>query len=97
MKCMVECYLFEEPVNITHALEAVASQDDVDGYESDLMVQAADYIRKLERQIKELMDEADIYDVGELKEFVGELKEFEDFCHDGYGDNMETDDDGFRS
>jgi len=90
MKCMVECYLFEEPVNITHALEAVASQDDVDGYESDLMVQAADYIRKLERQIKELMDEADIYD-------VGELKEFEDFCHDGYLDNMETDDDGFRS
>ena len=90
MKYMVECHLFEEPVSITHALEAVASQENHDWPEYDLMVQAADYIRKLERQIKELMDEADIYD-------VEELKEFEDFCHDGYVDNMETDDDGFRS
>lgn len=91
MKYMVECHLFEEPVDITHALEAVASQDDVGVYEYDLMVHAADYIRKLERQIKEFMDKAGIYD-------VRELKEFEDFCHGyGYLDNMETDDDGFRS
>ena len=89
MKYMVECHLFEEPVSITHALEAVASQENHDWPEYDLMVQAADYIRMLEHQVQELIDEED----GDLVE----LKEFEDFCHDGYDEDMETDDDGARS
>ena len=71
MKYMVECHLFEEPVRITHALEAVASQENHDWPEYDLMVQAADYIRMLEHQVQELIDEED----GDLVE----LKEFEDF------------------
>lgn len=44
----VTCHLFHEPVEITHALVAVASQEGNDGPEYDLMMAAAERIRFLE-------------------------------------------------
>lgn len=59
----VDCHLFETPVNIVSALEAVASQENHDGPEYDLMMEAAGYIRDLERRLDDLLaDEND--DVG---------------------------------
>lgn len=44
----VNCSLFDHPVEITHALVTVASQEGCDGPEYDLMMEAVDYIRELE-------------------------------------------------
>ncbi len=44
----VTCNLFHEPVEISKALIAVASQEGNDGPKYDLMVEAADRIRLLE-------------------------------------------------
>lgn len=48
---MKNCHLFHEPVEITHALVTVASQENHDGPEYDLMMDAANYIRELENMI----------------------------------------------
>lgn len=48
MKKMIDYPLFHNPVEITHALVTVASQENCDGPEYDLMMNAADYIRLLE-------------------------------------------------
>ena len=48
MKKMIDYPLFHNPVEITHALVTVASQENCDGPEYDLMMEAADYIRLLE-------------------------------------------------
>lgn len=48
MKKMIDYPLFHKPVEITHALVTVASQENCDGPEYDLMMEAADYIRLLE-------------------------------------------------
>lgn len=45
---MIDYPLFHDPVEITHALVTVASQENCDGPEYDLMMEAADYIRLLE-------------------------------------------------
>jgi hypothetical protein len=43
--------LFNEPVEITHALVAVASQEGCDGLDYDLMMEAANHIRALEATV----------------------------------------------
>lgn len=45
---LVNCHLFDHQVPIAAALMAVASQENHDGPEDDLMVSAAEYIRVLE-------------------------------------------------
>jgi len=45
---MIDYPLFHNPVEITNALVTVASQENCDGPEYDLMMEAADYIRLLE-------------------------------------------------
>lgn len=45
---LVNCHLFDHPVPIASALLAVASQENHDGPEDDLMVCAAEYIRVFE-------------------------------------------------
>ncbi len=52
----VSCPLFDKPIEITHALIAVASQENHDGYEYDLMMEAADHIRALEAKIDSLYE-----------------------------------------
>jgi hypothetical protein len=47
---IIEYPLFHDPVEITHALISVASQENCDGPEYDLMMEAADWIRKLESE-----------------------------------------------
>lgn len=51
MKKMIDYPLFHNPVEITHALITVASQENCDGPEYDLMMKAAEYIRYLESLI----------------------------------------------
>lgn len=51
MKKMIDYPLFHDPVEITHALITVASQENCDGPEYDLMMKAAEYIRVLESLI----------------------------------------------
>ena len=53
MKKMIDYPLFHNPVEITHALITVASQENCDGPEYDLMMKAAEYIRVLESLIGE--------------------------------------------
>lgn len=48
---LVNYPLFDHPVPIASALLAVASQENHDGPEDDLMVSAAEYIRVLERLV----------------------------------------------
>lgn len=45
---LVDCHLFDFQVPIYSALIAVASQENHDGPEDDLMIRAAEYIRVLE-------------------------------------------------
>lgn len=45
---LIDYPLFHNPVEITNALVTVASQENCDGPEYDLMMNAADYIRLLE-------------------------------------------------
>ena len=45
---LIDYPLFHNPVEITNALVTVASQENRDGPEYDLMMNAADYIRLLE-------------------------------------------------
>ncbi len=45
---LVDCHLFDRPVPIASALIAVASQENHDDPEDDLMIRAAEYIRVLE-------------------------------------------------
>lgn len=47
-KKIVNHPLFHEPVELTHALVTVASQENCDGPDYDLMIEAADRIRLLE-------------------------------------------------
>lgn len=61
---MVVYPLFEKPVPIALALSAVASQENNDGPEYDLMVAASEYIIFLEKKIKiiqEILDEPVLY------------------------------------
>lgn len=69
MKKMINYPLFHRPVEITHALVAVASQENCDGPEHDLMMEAADYIRVLESLLGILSDMAH---AGTPKQCVGE-------------------------
>lgn len=48
----VNCSLFEHPVEITHAIVTIASQENCDGPEYDLMMDAVQYIRELESRIE---------------------------------------------
>jgi len=48
MKKIIDYPLFHNPVEITNALVTVASQENCDGPEYDLMMEAAEYIRQLE-------------------------------------------------
>ena len=64
VKRMVVYPLFEKPVPITLALSAVASQENNDGPEYDLMVAASEYITFLEKKIKiiqEILNEPVLY------------------------------------
>jgi len=45
---LVDCHLFDQPIPIASALVAVASQENHDDPEDDLMIRAAEYIRVLE-------------------------------------------------
>lgn len=61
---MIKYPLFEHPVTIASALSKVASQENNDGPEYDLMLAAADYINFLEKKIniiQEILDEPKIY------------------------------------
>lgn len=60
MKKMINYPLFHNPVEITQALVTVASQENCDGPEYDLMMAAADYIRELESLLEILNDTAHI-------------------------------------
>lgn len=51
MKKMIDYPLFHDPVEITHALITVASQENCDGPDYDLMMEAADRIRVLEAML----------------------------------------------
>lgn len=59
MKRMINYPLFHDSVEITHALVAVASQENHDGPEYDLMMGAAEYIRVLESVIDLLVNGRD--------------------------------------
>jgi hypothetical protein len=59
----VNYHLFDKPVDIHHALIAVASQENHDDPEYDLMILATDYIRELERVVdaaKALVQQANL-------------------------------------
>ena len=54
--------LYHEPTDIKAVLNGVASQENCDGSDYDLMVTAADYIQDLELTIKELRQELRDYE-----------------------------------
>jgi hypothetical protein len=59
----VNYHFFHEPMDLVHVLIAVASQENHDTAEYDLMILAADYIRELERVVdaaKELVCQANL-------------------------------------
>lgn len=60
---LVNCPLFDHPVPIAAALMAVASQENHDGPEDDLMVSAAEYIRVLESLVDFFNINYDPYDL----------------------------------
>lgn len=68
----VTCNLFHEPVEITNALIAVASQEGNDGPEYDLMMEAADRIRVLEDKLQNMRNTFQ----EELKLAIPAMREF---------------------
>lgn len=62
---LVHCHLFDHPVPISSALLAVASQENHDSPEDDLMVEAAEYIRVLDLLVDFLSINYDPYEIGE--------------------------------
>lgn len=78
----VTCHLFHEPVEISKALIAVASQEGNDGHEYDLMMEAADRIRELEAHTDFLYEDVNKreYAINSLKEeiklAIPEMREF---------------------
>ncbi len=66
----VTCHLFHEPVEITKALIAVASQEGNDGPEYDLLMAAAERIRELEAHTDFLYE-----DVNKREHVINSLKE----------------------
>ena len=66
----VTCHLFHEPVEISKALIAVASQEGNDGPEYDLMMAAAERIRELEAHTDFLYE-----DVNKREHVINSLKE----------------------
>ena len=51
-KYLVKCPLYDNPVDICSALTGIASQENHDGYDGDLMMRAAEYIRVLRVALK---------------------------------------------
>jgi hypothetical protein len=66
----VTCHLFHEPVEISKALIAIASQEGNDGPEYDLMMAAAERIRELEAHTDFLYE-----DVNKREYAINSLKE----------------------
>lgn len=51
-KYLVKCPLYDNPVDICSALTGIASQENHDGYDDDLMMLAAEHIRVLRVALK---------------------------------------------
>lgn len=68
----VTCHLFHEPVEISKALIAIASQEGNDGPEYDLMMAAAERIRELEAHTDFLYEDVNKreYAINSLKEEI---------------------------
>lgn len=62
---LVNYPLFDRPVPIASALIAVASQENHDGPEDDLMVRAAKYILVLEHLVEFLYINHDFFEIGD--------------------------------
>lgn len=73
-KKIVNHPLFHDPVEITHALVTVASQENCDGPDYDLMMDAADRIRLLENLLDIYVSFAGDSEYGH--EWIADWKEF---------------------